>query len=149
MLRLPQAAASVDQLTSGQFETVIETDLAKGKAKTVVFCTGKVYYDLLGAIQKLKAPSVKLIRVEQLYPFPQYEVKKALKGLSAKNFLWVQEEPQNMGAWSYIEPYLRERLELNVKYVGRQVSASSATGSGKRSAAEQQAIIDQVLSALE
>ncbi|MBN8549854.1 MAG: 2-oxoglutarate dehydrogenase E1 component [Deltaproteobacteria bacterium] len=145
LLRLPQAACELSALTSGQFETVLEDDFAKGSASTVVFCTGKVFYDLKSAIDKLKNPSVKLIRIEQLYPFPQFEVKKALKTTKGTKFVWAQEEPQNMGAWSYIEPYLRERLELDVVYVGREVAASPATGSHKRSGIEQQAIVEEVL----
>lgn len=148
LLRLPQAASNLADLTSGQFETVLSEDYASGSAQTIVFCTGKVFYDLKAACDKLKKPSIKLVRIEQLYPFPQFEVKKALKESQAKQFIWAQEEPQNMGAWSYIEPYLRERLELEVKFVGRPVSASPATGSHKRSGTEQQAIVDEVIKSL-
>lgn len=145
LLRLPQAASELSALTSGQFETVLCDDYTNGSAQSVVFCTGKVFYDLKAALDKATKPNVKIVRVEQLYPFPQFEIKKAIKDSGAKKFIWAQEEPQNMGAWSYIEPYLRERLELDVAFVGRPVSASPATGSHKRSGAEQQAIVDEVL----
>jgi 2-oxoglutarate dehydrogenase E1 component len=148
LLRLPQAACELSQLTSGEFQTVIETDFAQGKAKKVILCSGKVYYDIQARLEKDKTKDVTVLRIEQLYPFPQYEVKKVLKNLSPKTYLWVQEEPQNMGAWSYIEPYLRERLELSVSYIGRPVAASPATGSGKRSAAELQAFLDDMMKQL-
>lgn len=148
LLRLPQAAASVDELTSGQFETVLENDFGKGPADRVVFCSGKVFYDIQAALEKHSSGKVKVIRLEQLYPFPQFEVKKALKELQPKKVLWVQEEPQNMGAWSYVEPYMRQRLGLDVQYIGRMVSASPATGSGKRSAVELQSFINEMLESL-
>lgn len=145
LLRLPQAAAELGELTSGQFETVLEDTFGDQKVDSVVFCSGKVFYDLRAALENGKGFGVKVLRIEQLYPFPQYEVKKAIKDLKIKTAIWAQEEPQNMGAWQYMEPYLRDRLELDVQYVGREVAASPATGSGKRSANEQQAIVKEVI----
>ena len=150
LLRLPDACGSVDAFTSGQFEPVLEdTFVEKGEPYHVVMLTGKVYYDVIGALKKLKKPSVKVIRIEQLHPFPQFELKRALKGLNPKSFIWVQEEPQNMGAWTYLESYLREKFEQEPIYVGRSASASPATGSAKHHAAEQQRILQELLALVE
>lgn len=146
LLRHPEATSKNSQLTSGQFQTIIEDDFgSKKSSQKIVLCTGKVYYDLLPHLRKLKSESVKVIRVEQLYPFPQFELKKALKESKEKSCIWVQEEPMNMGAWTYMEPYIRGKLELEPKYVGRPVSASTATGSSKRHAAEQEKIVSEML----
>ncbi|MCO6431988.1 MAG: 2-oxoglutarate dehydrogenase E1 component [Deltaproteobacteria bacterium] len=146
LLRLPEATCATSDLTSGKFETVLENDYALNpKECSLVMTSGKIYYDLAAALQKAERPNAKLVRFEQLYPFPQFEIKKALKDLNIKTAIWVQEEPQNMGAWSYIEPYLRGKLGLDAVYVGRDVAASPATGSGKRHAQEQQAIVNEVL----
>jgi 2-oxoglutarate dehydrogenase E1 component len=147
LLRLPAAAAQADDLTTGQFQTVIEETISKsGKVENLVFLSGKVYYDVIDALRKAEGdPKTKVVRVEQLYPFPQFELKKAIKDINPKAALWVQEEPQNMGAWSYIEPYLRIKGELNVDFVGRPASGSTATGSGKRHQLEQRQIVEEVL----
>lgn len=146
LLRHPGAAASLGEITAGQFETVLVDRLGKGVVKHVVMMTGKVFYDLKAHLEKEKADGVMLVRFEQLYPFPQFEIKRALKDTAKCSFTWLQEEPQNMGAWSYIEPYLRQKLAVDVQYVGRAAAASPATGSGKRHAVEQHRILSEVLS---
>lgn len=147
LLRLPAAAAQASDLTDGQFRTTIEDDFTKsGTIENLVFLSGKVYYDVAEALKNAELdPKTRVIRVEQLYPFPQFEIKKAIKDIKPKAALWVQEEPQNMGAWSYIEPYLRIKGELNVDFVGRPASGSTATGSGKRHQFEQRQIVEEVL----
>ncbi len=151
LLRLPDATCKVDQLTQGGFQTIIVEDcVTKGSAPShVVMLSGKIYYEALAAIKKLKNPRVRVVRVEQLHPFPQYELKKAIKDIKAISHLWVQEEPKNMGAWTYLEEYLREKFEITPIYVGRPAAASPATGSTKRHAKEQQEIIDEMISYLE
>ncbi len=149
LLRLPEAASSAKDLYSGEFKTIIEKDFTEdSRIDHVLLMSGKIYYDVADALKELKNPRVKVIRVEQLYPFPQFELKRALRDLKIKKLTWVQEEPQNMGAFSYIEPYLRIKTELKVEYIGRPVSASVATGSTKRHLSEQRSIIDQVLDML-
>ena len=147
LLRLPGAAAQAQDLSEGQFNTVIEdTVSSSGKVENLIFLSGKVYYDVMEALKAADADvKSKVIRIEQLYPFPQFELKKAIKDIRPKNAIWVQEEPQNMGAWSYIEPYLRIKGELAVDYVGRPASGSTATGSGKRHQIEQRQIMDEIL----
>jgi len=146
LLRHPGAASGLDELTSGQFETVLVDRIGKGTVKHVVMMTGKVFYDVKAHLEKEKADGVALVRFEQLYPFPQFEIKRVLKEFSKPTVTWVQEEPQNMGAWTYIEPYLRHKLSVEARYVGRAAAASPATGSGKRHAAEQQGILSEILS---
>lgn len=147
LLRLPEASSTVKDLTHGQFQAAIEETFVEARAiEHVVMLSGKIYYDVAAALRKLKSPPrVLLLRIEQLYPFPQFEIKKSLRDLKPRSIIWVQEEPQNMGAWSYIEPYIRGKLEAEPHYVGRPVGASPATGSNKRHTQEQQAIVDELL----
>lgn len=146
LLRHPQAACTTEELTNGQFQTVLETDFSGNEnPEHIILLTGKVYYDVCAGIEKSGHKNVKVIRMEQLYPFPQYELKKALRNMNARSYIWVQEEPQNMGAWTYIESYLRHKIGVDVTYVGREVSASTATGSSKHHAIEQQKIVQEVL----
>ncbi len=149
LLRLPDATSAVEEFTAGQFEPVIEDDiLTDSEPAHVVLLSGKIYYEVAAAIKKQSGPSVKLIRLEQLHPFPQFELKKALKDIRTKSFFWVQEEPQNMGAWSYLEPYLKGKLEINPIYIGRPAAASPATGSHKYHGIEQGRILNELLSYL-
>jgi 2-oxoglutarate dehydrogenase E1 component len=145
LLRHPGAASELSELTTGQFQTVLIDRFGAKPVRHVVLVSGKVFYDVKTALDKEKVDGVALVRFEQLYPFPQFEIKKALKEFGKTSFTWVQEEPQNMGAWSYIEPYLRQKLEADVRYVGRPAAASPATGSGKHHAVEQGRILAEVL----
>lgn len=100
----------------------------------VVFCSGKVYYDLLEKRREQKIKDVALIRFEQLYPFEEKDVIRIMqKYASASRFVWCQEEPQNMGAWKFVRPHLDTALEKaeikkHVRYIGRDRSASPAVG---------------------
>jgi multifunctional 2-oxoglutarate metabolism enzyme len=146
LLRLPAASCSLTDLTHGSFRTVIEEQLPDCDSSShVVFLTGKLYYEVLDALKKAQVAGVKVIRIEQLYPFPQFELKKLLKDCNPKSFTWIQEEPQNMGAWSFIEPYLRGKLNAEVTYIGRPASASTAAGSNKRHIKEQQQLLTELL----
>jgi 2-oxoglutarate dehydrogenase E1 component len=149
LLRLPAAGSSLDDLINGSFRTIIEDELSiSDKSPHVVMMSGKVYYDVIEAIKKAGLTNVKVIRIEQLYPFPQFELKKALRDLQPRTVTWVQEEPQNMGAWSYIEPYIRGKLDSNPLYIGRPVAASTAAGSNKRHVKEQQQILSELIARL-
>jgi 2-oxoglutarate dehydrogenase E1 component len=149
LLRLPAAMSSLKEMVKGTFQPVLETDLAgKKSCKNLVFMTGKVGHDVQAALQGAEKISARLIRVEELYPFPQDEIARILKETGATNAFWVQEEPQNMGAWSYIAPLLRESLGFDPEYIGRPASAATATGSSKHHAIEQKAIISDLLARL-
>lgn len=116
--------------------------------KRVLICSGKVYYDLFEAREELGRNDVYLLRVEQLYPYPNGAVQDELKRFKNAEFVWCQEEPKNMGAWMYINPRLEESLiaikakQTRARYVGRPAAASTATGIAAKHKREQQAIID-------
>lgn len=107
----------------------------------MVFCSGKVYYDLLERQETDKESGVAVVRVEQLYPFPQKQLDAVIaKYKNATELVWLQEEPENMGAWSYL---LRTWANAELKLIAREASASPATGSHKQHDKEQHAIIEK------
>ncbi len=123
----------------------------KSKIRKVIMCSGKVYFDLLAAREKLKVDDVVLYRVEQLYPFPAKALVKELRPFAKNsNFHWCQEEPKNMGAWFSVRDYIQWTLETikaknsQISYIGRNPDASPATGYAKRHLSEQQEIINKV-----
>ena len=117
----------------------------------VILCSGKVYFDLLEAREKIKKDNVVLYRIEQLYPFPAKALANELKPYAKKaKFYWCQEEPKNMGAWFSVRDYIQWTLD-NIKaknsmisYIGRSPDASPATGYAKRHVSQQQEIIKKV-----
>ncbi len=121
------------------------------KIKKVVICSGKIYYDLIEAREKLKNESVTFIRIEQLYPFPVKTLANILKRYKKAQFIWCQEEPKNMGAWNTVRNYIDRTLEMinlgniSVKYVGRKASSSTATGNLNKHLAQQKEILDKIL----
>ena len=127
-------------------------ELEKSKnINKVIMCSGKIYFDLLEAREKYKRRDVVLQRIEQLYPFPAKSLVKSIKPY-AKNaeFIWCQEEPKNMGAWSHVRDYIQWTLDFikannkNVSYIGRAPAASPATGYAKRHVAQQKEILEKV-----
>jgi len=115
----------------------------------VVFCSGKIYYDLLQAREERQADHVALVRVEQLYPFAADQATGILARHSqSAEIVWAQEEPKNMGAWRHIREQMQPLIAATrreVRYIGRSESASPATGSGKRHQQEQHEIVDDAL----
>ena len=122
---LRQATSSLQEFAQGEFQPVI-ADSAVKHARRVLFCSGRVYYDLLAA---RKTTDIAIVRVEQLYPLPTEKIEDVIKQYSGAEWCWVQEEPRNMGAWSYIFPQLNMLTPKAVKYIGREASASPAAGS--------------------
>jgi 2-oxoglutarate dehydrogenase E1 component len=150
LLRLPAAASPVEDFTSGGFQPVMSDSLqsldAAHQVNRILLCSGKVYYDLLAKRKELNDSRVAIIRVEQLYPFPKNLLDEELSRFpNATDIRWVQEEPQNMGAWSFLEPRLMKMLsrEQTLRYVGRPPSASPATGSHTIHQMEQQRLVKQ------
>jgi 2-oxoglutarate dehydrogenase E1 component len=143
LLRYPTCVSSQKDFTIGGFQEVIDDAKATAKSvKKVIFCTGKIYYDLIEVQEKENNQELAIVRVEQLYPLPIGQLKEVIaKYKNAEEYLWVQEEPENMGAWAHI---LRHFHEVKLKYIGRHESASPATGYGKLHAQQQQSIIDRV-----
>lgn len=145
LLRLPAAMSALSDMTSGAFQSIIHTTVgAPKKGAPVVFMCGKVYHDLNAALQD-SGVSAHLVRVEDLYPFPAEQIRAMIKETGAKAAYWIQEEPQNMGAWSHVEPHLRAVIGVSPIYVGRPASAATATGSHKRHGIEQKAILAEMV----
>jgi len=131
LLRLPAAVSPVEEFTPGRyFREVIDDTLPDPDAVTrVVVCSGKVYYDLIGRREKLGTKAVAVIRLEQFYPWPEGQLKAVLgRYRRAREWVWAQEESQNMGGWHFVEPRVRA-MGFPFEYVGRDASASPATGS--------------------
>jgi 2-oxoglutarate dehydrogenase E1 component len=105
-----------------------------------------VYYDFCDALKQQEVSNYQIIRIEELYPFPEELLRACAEKARASSIVWVQEEHKNQGAWSYIEPRLRESLKLPVYYCGRDESASTATGSAKYHAGEQSGVVDRLVS---
>jgi len=128
-------------------------DLKKrdNKIKKVVMCSGKIYYDLIEAREKLKNNSVTFVRIEQLYPFPVKTLANILKRYKKAKFIWCQEEPKNMGAWNTVRNYIDRTLDMinlegiSVKYVGRKASSTTATGNLNKHLAQQKEILEKIL----
>ena len=146
LLRLPEAASKLTDLTSGSFRPVIDDPVASQQRKSItrlVFCTGKIYYDLAAA----RAPHVALVRIEELYPWPGNQIAQIVDFYpSIEEVVWVQEEPKNQGAWSYASPRLRMSTgnALLTRYVGRPDRASPAEGYAEAHKKEQERIIAEV-----
>ncbi len=143
LLRHKMAVSPVDHLVVGNFHDVLDDPSAPERARRVLLCSGKIYYDLLARQTEVGARDVAIIRIEQLYPWPLEELKAILdRYRSAREWFWVQEESQNMGAWAFVAPRLQELLGESAVYVGRDASASPATGSKMVHDREQAEIVE-------
>jgi 2-oxoglutarate dehydrogenase E1 component len=152
LLRNDMSVSSLEDLTQGSFARVIDEvdDLAPQQVRRLVFCSGRVYFDLLKARRKDGIRDVAVVRIEQLYPFPSEEYEAVLNRYpNAREIVWCQEEPQNQGAWYQIRHRLQELLggRRQVLYAGRAPAAAPATGISKIHEAEQNALIDAALHA--
>jgi 2-oxoglutarate dehydrogenase E1 component len=141
LLRHPKCVSKLEEFSSQKFKEVIDdTFIISKDVKRILFCTGKIYYDLNDYRILNKINNVAIVRIEQLYPFPLNQVNKLFEKYSkATEFTWVQEEPENMGAWPYLHRTLKS-IKLNV--IAREESASPATGSPKMHAAQQKSIVE-------
>jgi 2-oxoglutarate dehydrogenase E1 component len=121
------------------------------KIRRVILCSGKVYYDIYEEREKRAIDDVYILRVEQLYPWPHKALAQELGRFANAEFMWVQEEPQNMGAWTFVQPGIERVLEFNKmkntrpRYAGRPASASTATGLMSRHLKELKAFLDEAL----
>ncbi len=143
LLRHPKVVSPVSEFTKGGFVEVIDDATANPeKVKRVVFCTGKLYYDLLEEKEKHNYDFIALIRVEQLYPFPKKQVLELTKKYHlAETFMWSQEEPANMGAWDFVKKTLSD--DLRIIHIARPESGSPATGSSKFHIIQQLKIVEK------
>ena len=145
LLRSPAAVSSFNELTGSSFRTVIGDTYDPSRVRKVVFCTGKVYYDLAAARDAKKLEDIALVRIEELYPFPEQPIIDVLARYSSGvELIWCQEEPRNMGAWRFMFGYFKG-LNRVIHYAGRIKNASPAAGSAKRHAEEQKRLIEDAL----
>lgn len=144
LLRHPKCVSSMDELANGTFQEVIDDQKAIAKnVDTVVFCTGKFYYDLLAKKEEIGgADNIALVRMEQLYPLPQKQLDQIIaKYSNAKKYIWAQEEPENMGAWTHL---MRHFTSVKLNVISLAESGAPATGSSKMHAKRHAAIINKV-----
>jgi len=141
LLRDPRAASPIDALTDGRFvEYAADTSVDPSKVTRLLIATGKVCHELEDYRREHARENVAIARLEQLYPFARDELRRDLERLGGPEIVWVQEEPKNMGAWSFMLQRAAD-LDLSISYAGRPASSSPATGSYKRHAAEQEHLV--------
>jgi 2-oxoglutarate dehydrogenase E1 component len=150
LLRLPAATSTVDELTTGGFLPVIDDAGIENResVRRIVLCSGKVFYDLSAARTKSGDEKVAILRLEQFYPFPEKRLREIFSSYpNATQLVWAQEEPKNMGGWTFVEPRLTNMLPACQRpyYAGRAASASPATGSYTIHEMEQRRLVDQAL----
>jgi 2-oxoglutarate decarboxylase len=147
MLRLRGATSPVAEFTSGKFEPVIDDTRIQDKAavKRVLFMAGKLYYDLLADLEKNPNPEIALVRLEQFYPLPGAELKQVAEQYPNAELAWVQDEPENQGAWPFFYLQTNKLGTRPIRLFSRAASASPAAGSAKRHAAEQTELINNAL----
>jgi 2-oxoglutarate dehydrogenase E1 component len=146
LLRHPLATSTLDDLAHGRFMEVLDDPKPPQRAGRVVFCSGRVYYDILEAKERIGVHDVALVRVEQLYPFPKEQIERIVEFYEEVDVIWAQEEPANRGGWTYFEPQFRSVLpHRRLRYVGRPPSASPAVGSMALHRQEQRRLVEQAL----
>ncbi|MFN3297251.1 2-oxoglutarate dehydrogenase E1 component [Caldimonas sp.] len=154
LLRNKDATSPLSEFTKGEFRTVIgelNAEIEAAKVKRVIVCSGKVYYDLVKKREEKKALDVAIIRVEQLYPFPHKAFATELKKYpNATDVVWCQDEPQNQGAWFFVQHYIHENMLEGQKlgYAGRPASASPAVGYAHLHQEQQKALLEQAFAKL-
>lgn len=150
LLRHPMATSKAEDLGEGRFQPFIkdETNVETEKLERLVICSGKVYYDLLKYQQENEIDKVAIARLEQIYPFPDKDVKQYLASMpNVKEIVWCQEEPKNMGAWTFVATRFMEEFDDGQRliYAGRQASASPAAGQKAMHDAEQQKLVEEAM----
>jgi len=149
LLRHPKAVSSIEDLTNGVFQTVLNdaTITDANAVRRILVCSGKIYYELLAARDERRAADTAIVRIEQIYPFPETGFAETLRQYhAARQVLWVQEEPRNMGAWAFVREWMQPMLDAQgreIGYAGRPESASPAPGSLKRHQEEQALLIGE------
>jgi 2-oxoglutarate dehydrogenase E1 component len=144
LLRHPDVVSSKKEFTEGAFQTVIEdNEVTPAKAKTLVLCTGKFYYDLVKARKEEERNDVAIVRIEQLFPLPIEAIREILSRYKdVKDVVWAQEEPRNMGVWSHLLLHLPEAVSF--RPVTRRFYAAPAAGSASRSSKRHREVIEYV-----
>ena len=149
LLRNPHVASAPKDLEEGRFQSVIDDGDARARAKSIkrlVLCSGKVYVDLISSERRVAATDVAVVRVEQLYPFPKMALSEVLDTYkSLEDVVWLQEEPENMGAWEFMRPLLEELIgeRAPLRYIGRIRSSSPSEGSSAWHQLNQKVLVEQ------
>jgi 2-oxoglutarate dehydrogenase E1 component len=146
LLRHPLAVSKLTEMSNGSFKEILDDTVKLKSFRRLLFCSGKIYYDLLKRRQDLKAFDIAVIRLEQFYPFPKTQLEKIVqKYRKVSHWYWVQEEPENMGGWQFIRPSLESIVGKSIKYIGRKAASSPATGFPAIYKMEQAAIVDDAV----
>ena len=153
LLRHKLAVSNLDELATGTFQTVIDEidNINKADVTRLVLCGGKVYYDLLEKRRELELNNTAIVRIEQLYPYPEQRLAEVLASYpNVKELVWTQEEPKNQGAWLFIAPRLYDDVmktgkQIRISYAGREASAAPACGSPYLHAKQQAQLINDAL----
>ena len=149
LLRAKYASSPAEEFIHGRFNEILGSPEAgpADNVKRIIFCSGKVYYDLLKYRSDRKIDDAAIIRIEQLYPLAEKRLREMLKPFPKNaKFVWCQEEPQNMGAWTFIGPRLRTLFCTEIAYAGREASASPAVGALARHKREQARLVADAFS---
>jgi len=146
LLRNPLAVSDLSDLTKGSFQEVLDHGTNKKTSRRIIFCSGKIYYELFQRREDLKITDIGIIRLEQFYPFPHEQLEEVIaKYGRVKEWYWVQEEPENMGGWNFVRSRLASLVHKHIKYVGRKDAASPATGFRNIYNKQQAAIIEEAV----
>ncbi|MBW2689926.1 MAG: 2-oxoglutarate dehydrogenase E1 component [Deltaproteobacteria bacterium] len=146
LLRLPACTSTLKDLSEGSFQAILPCATPAEQVKTLLLCSGKIYFELQAALEATERNDVGLLRIEQLYPLHHENLQEALARYgNAKRIAWVQEEPKNMGPWPHLQHRLARVLGRDPEYCGRRAAAAPAVGSHRRHKEEQQQIIDSAL----
>ena len=147
LLRAAYATSTMDELANGAFQHLIPDPQPPKTVKRIVFCSGKVYYDLSAARTEQKAKGVSVHRLEMLYPFPSQEMSAFLDASPDAEVVWCQEEPKNMGPWPRVLHWFQESFPgRSIRYVGRPESAAPSAGSSKVDRQQQARLVAEALS---
>ena len=141
LLRHPKCISKLKSFSDGCFLPIIDDKISSKKIEKIVLCSGKIFYELLERREKDKIENIAFIRIEQLFPLDKKQIINLVKKYESNQIFWVQEEPENMGAWTFI---LSELRSLKIEVISRPASAATASGSSRRSAAQQMEILDKV-----
>jgi 2-oxoglutarate dehydrogenase E1 component len=146
LLRLPACSSTLEELSEGSFQAILPCTVPPEQVKTLLLCSGKIYYELQAALEAEGRNDVGILRIEKLYPLHQDVLQEAISRYgNAKRIAWVQEEPKNMGPWPHLQYRLGRAIGRNPEYCGRRAAAAPAVGSHRRHKEEQQQIIDAAL----
>ena len=146
LLRHPLAVSDLKDLTEGSFKEVIDHGTNKKTSRRILFCSGKIYYELFQRRQDLKKTDIGILRLEQFYPFPQAQLEEVIARYGrVEEWYWVQEEPENMGGWNFVRSRLASLVHKHITYVGREEAASPATGFHAIYKRQQAAIIEHAV----